>query len=162
MRQLVVLILLGCAPIAAAADTSADSLPLTADELLAHWRLDHLSPGEKAQIIGLVRRVAADAGRRVGGGSVAEAAQAYLAGQGYQPMRVRMCRVDGVERIIVDTAAGPVATDAPLGLSLSDDVYLCLPDRAGGIEQLIDARGVVHRLIAAQWTPFTPAAPAHP
>ena len=88
-------------------------------------------------------------------------AQADLASQGYQPLRVRTRSVDGVQRLIVDTAAGPVGTDAPRGLSLTDDRYLSLPDRAGGIEQLIDARGVVRRLVAAQWTP-APAVPGGP
>lgn len=161
MRLIAVLILLSCAPFAVTADVSGDSLPLTDEALLARWRLDHLTPSEQAQVLGLLRRVAADAERRAGGDSVAEAAQAYLASQGYQPLRVRMRSVDGVQRLIVDTAAGPVGTDAPLGLSLTDDRYLCLPDRAGGIEQLIDARGVVHRLVAAQWTP-APAAPGGP
>ena len=158
MRLIAVLILLNCAPFAVTAEVSGDSLGLTDEDLLARWRLDHLTQSEKAQVLGLLRRVAADTERRVGGGSVVEGAQAYLASKGYQPVRVRMRSVDGVQRLIVDTAAGPVGTDAPLGLSLTDDLYLCLPDRAGGIEQLIDARGVVHRLVAAQWTP-APAVP---
>ena len=127
--------------------------PLSGEQLLARWRLDHLAADERAQVLGLVRWVAAEAQRTVGGGSVAEAAQAYLAGQGYQPLRLCLRQVDGTQRLFVAGGAGLVATDAPLGLSLADGVYLCLPDRAGGIEQLIDTRGVLHRLIAAQWSP---------
>lgn len=161
MRLIIVLILLSCTSLAVTADVSGDSLPLTEADLLGRWRLDHLTPDEKVQVLGLLRRVAADAERRGSGDSVAEGAQAYLASQGYQPLRVRMRSVEGVQRLIVDTAAGPLGTDAPLGLSLTDDRYLCLPDRAGGIEQLIDARGVVHRLVAAQWAP-APADPGKP
>ena len=63
-----------------------------------------------------------------------------------------MRRVEGTPRLFVERAGRVVATDAPLGLSLDDDVYLCLPAGEEGIEQLIDRRGVVHPLVAAQWT----------
>ena len=165
MRLMIAVLLIVCVQVWAA-EGDGEGLdperpPLTGDQLLARWRLDHLAPDEKDQVLALVRHVAADAQRRVGGGSVAEAAQAHLASLCYQPLRVHLRRVDGTQRLFVANAGGLMATDAPLGLSLADGVYLCRPDRAGGIEQLIDTSGVLHRLVAAQWTPAA-AVPGHP